>query len=188
MNKIAGMIRTILNTVVRKIIVIWFKLTGPPNVLLWGIHTNSAILRAFGATVGTNVRVVPPLTLTNIKSNGYRNLSIGDGCILGGNVYLDLTARIVMHDHVSLGPGVIVMTHNRYNENPFLEKHLASSCGTGDVVFEKWAGVKAGALIVHGVTVGEEAVVAGQAVVNRDVPSRHFVGGIPAKTIRDLNE
>lgn len=38
--------------------------------------------------------------------------------------------------------------------------------------------------VLMGVTVGDEAIVAGHAVVNSDVPAGALVGGIPAKVIR----
>lgn len=40
------------------------------------------------------------------------------------------------------------------------------------------------ATVTMGVTVGDEAIIAGHAVVNDDVPPRALVGGIPAKVIR----
>jgi len=46
-----------------------------------------------------------------------------------------------------------------------------------------WIG--AGATILPGVTVGENAVVAAGAVVSRDVQANTVVAGIPAKVIRD---
>lgn len=49
-----------------------------------------------------------------------------------------------------------------------------------------WIG--AGATILPGVTVGENAVVAAGAVVSRNVPANTVVGGIPAKIIRTINE
>ena len=45
-----------------------------------------------------------------------------------------------------------------------------------------WIG--AGATILPGVTVGENAVVAAAAVVTKDVPANAIVGGNPAKLIK----
>ncbi len=47
-----------------------------------------------------------------------------------------------------------------------------------------WIG--ANAVILPGVTIGEQSVVAAGAVVNRDVPPRCVVAGVPARKIKDL--
>jgi acetyltransferase-like isoleucine patch superfamily enzyme len=54
----------------------------------------------------------------------------------------------------------------------------------GHIHIKKNAWIGAGAIILPGVTVGENAVVAAGAVVSKDVPDDAVVGGIPAKTVR----
>jgi maltose O-acetyltransferase len=41
-----------------------------------------------------------------------------------------------------------------------------------------------GSMILPGVTIGDEAIVGGGAVVSADVPSRCIVGGNPARVVR----
>ena len=91
---------------------LWYKIVGPPNVLLLRGSMNNDILKAFGAKIGNNVTILPPLTIASVQvNNGYSNLSVGDNCIIGGNVFFDLADRIILEDGVSIGPGVIIMTH-----------------------------------------------------------------------------
>lgn len=163
-----------------------FKIIGPPRMLQFGWPINAAILRAFGAKVGKKgVFIHSPVVLDGARG-GYANLTISDYCLLNGNNYLDLSAPITLEKGVSLGPGVIIMTHNRYNGNVFLEERLAHTCGCKEVIIKEGAGIKAGALIVHGITIGKNAVVGGNAVVNRDVPDNCFVAGVPAHLVKEI--
>ena len=171
---------------------LWFSKFGPPRVLNYHEGLNAEILRYFGAKVGNDfVRVKGPITLHyGIERERYRqayaNLTIEDGCAFNGNNYLDLTSKITLKKGVSLGPGVTINTHNRYNYNPFLEERLSHTCGQKGVLIKEGAGIKAHALITMGVTVGKNAVVAGGSVVNRDVPDNVFVAGIPARVIKEI--
>ncbi len=179
--------RKIHNRIIRLIsrsLVIWYRFFGPPRVLRHSSGTNQAILSMFGAQIGaTNVRVYSPITLHGAQ-DGYANLIIEDGCVINGNNYLDLHARVILKQGASLGPGVIIMTHNSYNGNKFLLESMVHTCGEKDVVIEPGAGIKAGALVTMGVTVGENAVVAGNAVVNRNVEANCFVAGVPARVLK----
>lgn len=54
------------------------------------------------------------------------------------------------------------------------------------IVIEPGVWVGAGATVLHGGTVGEDAVIAAGAVVTRDVPARTVVAGVPARRLRDV--
>jgi acetyltransferase-like isoleucine patch superfamily enzyme len=186
MSKLRKYIRKAMIALLKHLLIFVFKIIGPPRTLHHGQLLNAAILRAFGASVGKiGVSIHSPVVIHN-AGDGYANLTIGDGCYLGGNNYLDLTGRITLEKGVSLGPGVIIMTHNRYNNNAFLEERLAHTCGVKDVLIKEGTGIKAGALIVHGITIGKNAVVAGGAVVNRDVPDNCWVAGVPARLLKEI--
>ena len=43
-------------------------------------------------------------------------------------------------------------------------------------------------LILKGVTIGENSIIAAHSVVTKDVPANVLVGGNPAKFIKDLTE
>jgi len=179
-------VQKILIFLLKNTLLLVFKIIGPPRILKFGWPINAAILRAFGAKVSKErVYIHSPVVLHGARG-GYANLTIGEGCLLNGNNYLDLAGRITLEKGVSLGPGVIIMTHNRYNHNAFLEEHLAHTCGVKNVLIKEGAGIKAGAVIVHGITIGKNAVVAGNAVVNRDVQDNCFVAGVPARLVKEI--
>ncbi len=185
MAQLRGYIRKAGILIFKTSLIFFFKIIGPPRLLKYSGPVNVAILKAFGAEVGQNVIVCSPVILHNARG-GYSNLRIKDGCNFNGNNFLDLSGRITLEKGVSLGPGVIIMTHNRYNHNAFLEERLAHTCGIKDVLIKEGTGIKAGALIVHGITIGKNAVVAGNAVVNRDIQDNSFVAGVPARFVKEI--
>lgn len=185
MTRMQSYVRRMLVFLLKSLVILAFKIIGPPRILHFGRLINKALLKAFGAKIGENSIIHSPIVLHR-SENGYANLIIGDHCLINSNIFLDLTSRIILENGVSLGPGVTIMTHNRYNFNAFLEKHLAHTCGKKDVVIKEGAGIKAGALIIHGITIGRNAVVGGNAVVNRDVPGNCFVAGVPARLIKEI--
>jgi acetyltransferase-like isoleucine patch superfamily enzyme len=160
---------------------------GPPRILAYDKTINVRLLRAFGATVGQNTSLYGPITL-HWSGAGYGNLTIGDDVAFNGSTFLDLKNAITLESGVSLGPHVIIMTHNAFNGNAFLEARLPRLVGSKPVVIGAGAGIKAAAVILHGVKIGEEALVAGGSIVSRDVPRRAYVSGVPAVVRRNLDD
>jgi acetyltransferase-like isoleucine patch superfamily enzyme len=180
------MLKNLIRSIMAKTLISWYAISGPPRILHYGSYINVEILKAFGANVSDNVEgILPPITIHGPKGC-YKNLSIADKCLLNGNNFLDLNGRITLEEGVSLGPGVIIVSHNAYNRNEYLESRLSHTVGVREVLIKKGAGIKAGALVTMGVVVGKNAVVAGNAVVNRDVPANCLVAGVPAKVINEI--
>lgn len=94
--------------------------------------------------------------------------------------FLDM-GGITLEDHVLIGPMVNLVTENHplapANRRGMLCK---------PIIIKQNAWIGAGATILPGVTIGENAVVAAGAVVARDVPENTVVGGIPAKIIKSF--
>lgn len=86
---------------------------------------------------------------------------------------------IEIGDGTQLGPHVTIVTDNHDMVNRNVLK-----CKTVKVGRNVWIG--ASASIMPGVTVGDNAVIAGGAVVTKDVPENAVVGGNPAKIIKML--
>lgn len=104
-----------------------------------------------------------------------KNVFINHACS-----FLDL-GGITLEDHVLIGPQVKLVTEN-HPLDP--EDRRALICKPIHIKKNAWIG--AGATILPGVTIGENAVVAAGAVVTRDVAANTVVGGIPAKFIKNI--
>ena len=141
-------------------------------------------LRKHGASIGANVEIHSPLIIHNAK-DGYRNLVIGDNCYFGREVFFDLADRITIDDNVTISMRVSILTHLDVGKSPLAERHLVAK--RSPVHLKRGSYVGAGAMILHGVTVGEEAAVGAMSLVKRDVPSRTLVGGVPITVIRKFD-
>jgi acetyltransferase-like isoleucine patch superfamily enzyme len=97
-----------------------------------------------------------------------------------GCSFLDL-GGITIEDDVLIGPQVKLVTEN-HPVDPANRKSLDLK----SIVIQKNAWIGAGAVILLGVTIGENSIVAAGAVVTQDVPSNTIVGGIPAKHIKQI--
>lgn len=96
--------------------------------------------------------------------------------------FLDL-GGITIEDEVMIGPQVKITSEN-HPLDPKIRRQLI----LGQVNIKRNAWIGAGATILPGVTVGENAIVAAGAVVNKDVPDNAIVGGIPAKVIKMIDQ
>ncbi len=111
----------------------------------------------------------------------------GNRVILGKNVFINHSAifsasgGIKIEDGVSLAPGVRIATIN----HDFNQRHTIYTYGKVTIKKNAWIGM--GASIMPGVTIGENSVVAGGAVVTKDVEDNVVVAGVPAKIIKRLD-
>lgn len=104
-----------------------------------------------------------------------RNISIGDGSIIGMWVTLDGREGITIGKNVKFSSEVALWTlQHDYNSPTF------ATTG-GPIVVGDRAWISFRATILPGVTIGEGAVVAANAVVTKDVEPYTVVGGIPAR-------
>ena len=126
----------------------------------------------FVGKIGEGSRVMPPLNLVcaNQVTIG-RNVMIMGGCLMMSR------GGITIDDDVLIAANVQLISNNHD-----LHDHPLLLCKPVHIGRNAWIG--AGATILPGVTVGENAVVAAAAVVTRDVEPNTIVGGNPARLIK----
>ncbi|MNJ98957.1 putative acetyltransferase [compost metagenome] len=106
-----------------------------------------------------------------------KNVFINHACS-----FLDM-GGITIEDEVLIGPRVNLVT-----ENHPLDPNDRRTLTTKPIKIKKRAWIGAGATILPGVTIGENAVVAAGAVVSKDVADNMIVGGVPASVIKSIND
>lgn len=130
-------------------------------------------------SLGRSTRVRPPLHV-----DYGQNLHFGDRCFVNfGLTALDV-CPIRVGDDVQFGPHVQLLcaTHPL---NP-LDRRRYWEAGLPITIEDNvWLG--GGAVVLGGVTVGHDAVVAAGAVVTRDVPPGTVVAGVPARVVKTID-
>jgi len=153
----------------RKLLVQLNNSSGPSEIR----HLLSQIT---GSEIDKTVDVFPPLYINYGKHTKIgKNVFINFDC-----VFLDL-GGITIEDNVLIAPKVSLLS-----EGHPVSPEDRQSLVPGHILIKKNAWIGAGATILPGVTIGENAVVAAGAVVSKDVPAHTVVGGIPAKTIKTI--
>lgn len=110
-------------------------------------------------------------------------ITIGRNCAFSNNVTLIATQSIVFGEFCMVGDMVAVYDSDFHGVAPDRRDTAGKSAPVciGDRV---WIGSRA--MVLKGVTIGDDSVVAAGAVVTRDVPPNTLVAGVPAKVIRNL--
>lgn len=114
-------------------------------------------------TIGDNV-----LIGTNVIIDG--NVTIGNNVSIQGNVYIP--TDVVIEDNVFIGP-CAVLANDKYPIRKTFEN-------TGPIL-RKGASIGANATLMPAIEVGEGAMVAGGAIVTKDVPPWTLAIGAPAQ-------
>ncbi len=130
-----------------------------------------------GQELDPSVRVLPPFHTDSGRNLRFgRNVFVNHGCTamdLGG---------IDIGDDVMIAPTVQLISSG----HPLDPAIRRSQITTAPVRIGRGVWIAAGATVLQGVTVGEDAVIAAGAVVTHDVPARTLVAGVPARVVRAL--
>lgn len=132
-----------------------------------------ALLREMLAAVGEGSYIRPPFHC----DYGY-NISLGAGVFLNFNCVILDVVRVAIGDGTQIGPGVQILTAD-HPRDPAQRRAGLEFGRPVNIGANVWIG--AAAIILPGVTIGDDAVVGAGAVVTRDVRAGATVVGNPAK-------
>ena len=118
-------------------------------------------------------KLLPNVKFAHIEPNFYcdfgDNIYAGTGLYLNHNVTILDGAKINFGDRVLVGPNTVITatTHPKNKDQRLTGEEMAAPINIGNDV---WIG--ASAIILPGVTIGDEAIIAAGAVVIKDVPAK----------------
>jgi len=145
-------------------------------------------LRLLGASIGKNVNIGANIFfhMETIESS-FRNLVVGNNVYIGPRVLIDLSSKVIIKDNATISMNCCILTHQDPGElknRPMVKYYLKK---ISDVIIEEGAYIGANVIILPGVKVGKMTVVGAGAVVTKDVPDYTIVAGVPARSIKKLN-
>lgn len=139
------------------------------------------LLKQMFAEIGENCYIEPPFH----ANFGGKHVHFGKNVYANFNLIMVDDGHIYVGDYTMFAPGVIVATAGHpilpelretvYQYN--MPVHIGKNC---------WIG--AGAIILPGVTIGDQVVVGAGSVVTKDLPSNVVAVGNPCRVIREINE
>ncbi|MFH0943091.1 MAG: acyltransferase [Candidatus Beckwithbacteria bacterium] len=106
-----------------------------------------------------------------------KNITVGNGTIIGDHVTLDGRAELTIGNHVDIASQVMIFNSEHDLNSPFFDPIEQP------VTIKDYCFIGPRAIILPGITIGKGSVIAAGAVVTKDVPDMTIVGGVPAKPI-----
>ena len=152
-------------------------LIGANTVIYIGANIENDVMVADLASVRENTWI-GEYTIIGRGVTVENYVKIGKRCKLESNCYI--TAYSDLGDYVFIAPGVVTSNDNYIGRTEERFKHFKG------VTVKKGGRIGAGAVILPGKVIGEDALVAAGSVVTKDVPARKVVMGAPARVIKDV--
>jgi maltose O-acetyltransferase len=142
-----------------------------------GAHLRGLLLGLFFGECGKNV-----LIKENIEIWKPRKLYVGNNSVIGRNNLLNCIGTIHIGNNVKMGPRVSIFTMNHTTINAGmvnLEKKIAP------ITIEDNVWVGANVVILPGVIIGKNSIIAAGCVVTKSFPENTVLAGVPAKNIKE---
>lgn len=130
--------------------------------------------------LGSNV-----IILDRVKIVSPENIVISDNVFVGENVYIYGHGGVKIGNYALLAPGVSIISFDHgfseKNKPFFTQQQKLEPITIGNNV---WIGKNS--IILKGVVIGNDSIIAAGSVVTKNVPSNCVVGGNPAKFIKNI--
>jgi len=114
----------------------------------------------------------------NFRFNFGQYIEVGDFVFFNRGVFIDSKGGVTIGNNVGITEDVRIFTHSHSESSHIIREYKP-------VVIKDYAKIYTGAVILPGVTIGEQAIVASHSLVTKDVPANTLVAGMPAQVVRE---
>lgn len=152
-----------------------FNMSRPSQV-----EYREELIRKVFAEAGENCYIEPPF-----HANWGCNMHVGKNFYANFNLTVVDDADIYIGDNVMIAPNVVIAT-GTHPVCPELREMVYQYNLPVHIGNRVWIG--AGAIILPGVTIGDDSVIGAGSVVTKDIPSGVVAVGNPCRVIREISE
>jgi len=114
----------------------------------------------------------------NFRFNFGQYIEVGDFVFFNRGVFVDSKGGVIIGNNVAITEDVRIFTHSHSESSHIIREYKP-------VIIKDYAKIYTGAVILPGVTIGEQAIVASHSLVTKDVPDNTLVAGMPAQVVRE---
>ncbi|WP_269542306.1 acyltransferase [Cerasicoccus fimbriatus] len=158
--------------------------------IYWHVHRRGQLM------IGSNVRILSSYSANvvgaenraciQVLPGGF--LSIGD-CVGISNSTIVCFREITIESNVFIGGGCHIYDTNFHDLNAQRRvSQVDEVIDSAPIILREYCFIGAHAIILKGVEIGRESIIAAGSLVTNNVPAREVWGGVPAKYIRKIDE
>lgn len=129
--------------------------------------------------LGDRVRIWSVFNQAKILVRKGGTLIVGHNSRING-AHIGVRHKVVIGNNVRIAPYTIILDSDFHE----IGNHFSEDGKSGPVIIKDNVWLATRCMILKGVTIGENSVVAAGAVVTKDVPDNCVVAGVPAKVIK----
>lgn len=147
-----------------------------PDVKLGKDVKLSKFINLYGCSIGDSTKIG---AFVEIQKNAH----IGANCKISSHTFV--CEGVTIEDGVFVGHGVM-FTNDKHprSVNPDGSMQTENDWKVIPTLVKKGVSIGSGAVVICGITIGENALIGAGAVVTKDVAPGAIVAGVPARQIR----
>lgn len=142
------------------------------------IH-HPSLVNLYGCTIGNETKIGAFVEIQ-------KKAVIGNRCKVSSHTFI--CEGVTIEDEVFVGHGVMFINDRYPRATAEGRLQIEADWKLIPTLVKRGASIGSGAVIMCGVTIGEQALVGAGAVVTHDVPDNAIVVGVPSRVVGDVRE